>query len=82
MELTTVLDSCGHETYGWPNLYEVDPDFSTTYQMLGANKFVTNFHLQYGLLCHQVHLCIPSSERAKLIWEYHYSRVTRHFDME
>jgi hypothetical protein len=35
--LTVVLDSCGHETFGWPQLYETDPDFATTYQMLGAN---------------------------------------------
>jgi hypothetical protein len=60
--LTTVLDSCGHETSGWPHLYETDPDFTNTYQMLGANTTVTNFHLQDGLLCHLGHLCIPSSE--------------------
>jgi hypothetical protein len=27
--LTMVLDSCGHETSGWPHLYETDPDFAT-----------------------------------------------------
>jgi hypothetical protein len=57
-----VLDSCSHETSGWPHLYETDPDFSTTYQMLGANSVVTNFHLQDGLLCHLGHLCVPSRE--------------------
>jgi hypothetical protein len=36
-KLTTMLESCSHETYGWPQLYETDPDFATTYQMLGAN---------------------------------------------
>jgi hypothetical protein len=36
--LTIVLDSCGHETSGWPQLYETDPDFATTYQMLGAKQ--------------------------------------------
>jgi hypothetical protein len=51
MALTMVIDSCGHETYGWPHLYEIDPDFSTTYQMLGANSVVANFHLQDGFLC-------------------------------
>jgi hypothetical protein len=66
--LTTVLDSCGHETSGWPQLYETDPDFTTTYQMLGANAVVDNFHLQDGLLCRLGHICVPSSERAKLIW--------------
>jgi hypothetical protein len=80
--LTTVLDSCGHETSGWPHLYETDPDFATTYQMLGANSVVTNFHLQDGLLCHLGHLCVPSNERVKLIWESHYSRVARHFGVE
>jgi hypothetical protein len=68
-----MLDSCGHET---------DPDFATTYQMLGANAFVDNFHLQDGLLCRLSHICVPSSERAKLIWEAHYSRVVGHFIVE
>jgi hypothetical protein len=27
MALTTVLDSCGHETSGWPHLYKSDPEF-------------------------------------------------------
>jgi hypothetical protein len=80
--LTTVLDSCSHETSGWPQLYETDPDFATTYQMLGANIVVDNFHLQDGLLCRLGHICVPSSERAKLIWEAHYSRVAGHFDVE
>jgi hypothetical protein len=80
--LTTVLDSCSHETYGWPQLYETDPDFATTYQMLGANGVVDNFHFQDGLLCRLSHICVPSSERAKLIWEDHYSRVEGHFGVE
>jgi hypothetical protein len=45
MALTIVLESCGHETFGWPQLYETDPDFTTTYQMLGAKEVVDNFHL-------------------------------------
>jgi hypothetical protein len=69
--LTMVLDSCGHETYGWPHLYETDPEFSTNYQMLGAKSVVANFHIQDGLLCRLGHLCIPSSEHVKLIWEAH-----------
>jgi hypothetical protein len=80
--LTTVLDSCGHETYGWPQLYETDPDFTTTYQMLGANTVVSNFHLQDGILCCLGHIYVPSNERAKMIWEAHYSKVARHFDVE
>jgi hypothetical protein len=50
--------------------------------MLGANAVVDNFHLQDGLLCRLGHICVPSSERAKLIWEAHYSRVAGHFGVE
>jgi hypothetical protein len=77
-----VLVSCGHETSGCPQLYEIDPDFATTYQMLGANAVVDNFHLQDGLLCHLVHICVPSIEGVKMIWEAHYSRVAVHFGVE
>jgi hypothetical protein len=77
-----VLDSCDHETSGWPQLYETDPDFVATYQMLGAKAVVDNFHIQDGLLCRLGHICVPSSERAKLIWEAHYSQVEKHFDVE
>jgi hypothetical protein len=80
--LTTVLDSCGHETSRWPHLYETDPDFANTYQMLGANTTVTNFHLQGWVVVPSGHLCVPSSERVKMIWESHYSRVAGHFSME
>jgi hypothetical protein len=80
--LTTVLESCSHETYGWPHLYETDHDFSTTYQMLGENSVVANFHLQDGLLCRLGHLCVPLSEHVKMIWESHYGRVPGHFGIE
>jgi hypothetical protein len=80
--LTTVLDSCGHETSRWPQLYETDSDFATTYQMLGANAVVNNFHIQDRLFCRLGHIYVPSSERAKLIWESHYSQVVGHFDIE
>jgi hypothetical protein len=73
--LTMVLDSCGHETYGWLHLYETDLDLSTTYQMLGANSVDTNFDLKDGLLCRLGHIYVPSSESAKMIWEAHYSQV-------
>jgi hypothetical protein len=43
--LTTVIDSCGHETSGCHQLYETYTNFATTYQMLGANVVVDNFHL-------------------------------------
>jgi hypothetical protein len=80
--LTMVLHSCGHEASEWPQLYKSDPDFTTTYQMLGTGMTVTEFHLQDGLLCHLGHLCVPSSEHAKMIWEAHYSRMAGHFGME
>jgi hypothetical protein len=80
--LTTVLDSCDHETFGWIQLSEIDLDFTTTYQMLGANVVVTNFHLQDELLCRLGHICVPSSKRLKLIWEAHYNWVEGHFDVK
>jgi hypothetical protein len=80
--LITVLDSCGHETSRWPHLYETDLDFSTTYQMLGANLVVANFHLRDRLLCRLGHLCVPSSEHVKMIWEAHYNWVAGHFGIK
>jgi hypothetical protein len=50
--------------------------------MLGENAVVDNLHLQDGLLCRPGHISVPSSERAKLIWEAHYSQVARHFGIE
>jgi hypothetical protein len=80
--LTTVLQSCGHEASEWPQIYQDDLDFPTTYQLLGIGATVTNFHIQDKLLCHLGHLCVPTSERAKMIWESHYSRVARHFSVD
>ena len=77
-----MLDSCGHDTSGWSQLYASDPDFATTYQVVREGTPVENFHLQDDLLCHLGHLFIPSSERAKIIWESHYSRVAEHFDVD
>jgi hypothetical protein len=70
------------KTSGWPQLYEIDLNFATTYQMLGANVVVDNFHLQDGLLCCLGHICVLSSERAKMIWESHDIRVEGNFDIE
>jgi hypothetical protein len=80
--LTTVVHSYGHEASEWPQVYQQDLDFTTTYQLLGTGTTVTDFHIQNILLCHLGHLCVPTSERAKLIWEAHYSRVAGHFGME
>jgi hypothetical protein len=77
-----MLKYFSHETSGWPHLCEIDPDFSTTYQILGAKSVVANFHLQDGLLCHLGHLYVPSRECSKLIQEAHYSRVAEHFGIE
>jgi hypothetical protein len=80
--LTMMLDSYSHDTSGWPQLYETEPVFATTYQMLGANAVVTNFHLHNVMLCCLGHICIPSSERVNMIWESHYIRVEGHFVVE
>jgi hypothetical protein len=80
--LTMVLDSCGHETSRWPQLYETNTDFTTIYQMLRANADVDNFNLEDGLLCRLGHIYVPSSERAKMIWESHYSQVAGLFIIE
>ena len=77
-----VLNSCGHETSEWSQLYSSDSDFTTTYQLLEVGTPVADFYLQDGLLCHLGHLCVPSSECGKFIREAHYSRVAGHFGVE
>ena len=77
-----MFESYGHETFGWCQLYANDPDFAITYQMLVPGIPVANFHLQDGLLCQLGHLCVPSSDCPKLIWESHYSWVAGHFGMD
>jgi hypothetical protein len=80
--ITTILHSCGHEASEWPQLYQQDLDFTTTYHLLGTCTNVTNFHIQDRLLCHFGHLSVPTSEQENLIWEDHYSHVVGHFGME
>jgi hypothetical protein len=80
--LTSMLHSCGHEASEWPQLYHQELDFTTTYQLLGTSTSVTNFHIKDELLFHVGHLYVPTSERAKLIWEAHYSRMAGHFGVE
>ena len=80
--LTIVLNSCGHKTFEWLKLYKNDTDFSTTCHMLLDGNKVPYFHLQYALLFDLVHLRVPSSECAMLIWEAHYSQVAGHFVVE
>jgi hypothetical protein len=77
-----VLHSCGHEASKWPQLYQHDLDFATTYHLLGTGMNVTDFHIQDGLLCHMGHLCVPASEHAKFIREAHYSWMAGHFGVE
>jgi len=72
-----VLHSYIHEASRWPQLYESDLDFATTYQKLGASMPVTEFYLQDKILCHLGHLCVPSSDQEKMIWEAHYSWMER-----
>ena len=45
VESTTILDSCGHESSGWSELYANDPHFATTYHLLEARTLVSEFHL-------------------------------------
>ena len=77
-----MLKYYGHETFGWSQLYANYVVFLTTYQMLGVDTPVVNFHLQEGLICHLGHLCIPLRECAKLIWEAHYNRVAGQFGVD
>jgi hypothetical protein len=69
--LTTMLHSYGNEASMWPQLYQQDPNFATTYHLLGKGMNVINFHIENRLLCHLGHLFVPTSERAKMIWEAH-----------
>ena len=82
MALTTVLNSCGHETFDWLLLYKSEPQFGFTYKTLLEGKKVPKFHLQDALLCHLGHLFVTSSECANMIWEAHYSRAVGHFGVE
>jgi hypothetical protein len=69
--LTTVIHSCGNEASEWPQIYQRDPDFAATYQLLGTCMNVIDFHIQDGLLIHLGHLYVILSEHANLIWEAH-----------
>jgi hypothetical protein len=48
--LTTMLHSCGHEAFEWPQIYQHGSNFATTYQLLGTRANVTDFHIQDGIL--------------------------------
>jgi hypothetical protein len=43
--LTPMLHYCGHKESEWPQLYQQDPDFTTTYQLLGTGVNVIDFHI-------------------------------------
>jgi hypothetical protein len=43
--ITTMVHSCGHEAFEWPQLDQQDPDFSIAYQLLGTGMTVTSFHI-------------------------------------
>jgi hypothetical protein len=66
--LTNVLHCCGHGASEWPQLYQQDLNFKTTYQLLVTGATVTDFHIQDKMLCHLGRICVPASERAKMIW--------------
>ena len=80
--ITTILNSCGHENSYCLLLYKSDLEFSHTYKTVLEGNQVPNFYLQDALLCHMGHLCVPSSEHAKMIWEAHYSLVAGNFKVK
>lgn len=82
MALTTVLDYCGHKTSDQLLLYKSNPEFGHTYHILFEGQQVLGFHFQDALLCHMGYLCVPSSERVKMIWEAYYKRTSGHFGVE
>jgi hypothetical protein len=77
-----VLHSCGHEASEWPQLYQQDLNFNTTYQLLGTGMTVPDFYIQDGLLCHLFHICVPTSKRANMILEAHYNWGVGNFGVE
>jgi hypothetical protein len=82
MAINTVLNSYRHKTSDWMLLYKSDPEFIHTYKTLLEGNQAPNFHLQDALLCHLGHLCVPSSEHAKMIWEVHYIRFIWNLGVE
>jgi hypothetical protein len=80
--LTTMIHSYGNEASEWPQHYQQDTDFTTTYQLLGTGANATNFHIQDKLLCHMGHLFVPAREHANPIWKAHYSWMAGHFGMD
>ena len=67
VSLTRVLNSCGCETYEWPQLYNSDLEFAATYQILMARKQVPVFHFQDAQLCYLGYLSVPQRKHAMLI---------------
>jgi len=80
--LTTIHDSCGHETSELPQLYDNDLDFTVTYQTLSTGKQVLEFHLQDALFSYLDHIFVPSNKSEKLIWEAHYGSMEGNFSVE
>ena len=50
--------------------------------MVVDGKQAPDFHLHDALLCYLGHICVPSSEHAKMTWDVYYSRVVRHFGVD
>jgi hypothetical protein len=44
--LTTVLNSCDNETFGWSQPYHSDLNINAIYQTLGTSTTIVDFHLQ------------------------------------
>jgi hypothetical protein len=72
----------GMRPHGGPSYMIMISNFSNTYQTLGVDTQIEDFHLQDGLLCHFGQLCVPSRKHENMIWEAHYSWEVGHFGME
>jgi hypothetical protein len=55
----THIQHCGHETFGWTQLYKNDSNFVVSYQTLSIGNPIPYFHLLDGMLDHLIHRCVP-----------------------
>lgn len=78
---STILkhNSVLHESY--IEQYAQDMDFKDVYETLSQGKIVEelDYHVKDRLLYHCENLCIPQTERVKIISEAHTSLISSHF---
>ena len=63
-------------------MYDINPDFSISYQTLQAGRLFLKFYLQDELLCHLGHLRVSLSKSEKLVRDGHYNQVANHYSVE